>query len=62
MNDLVKNAKILSQLTFQVDVPFGVEKKQYFCMRADTISINGRDCKMIQLMDISQTVQYDDVV
>jgi hypothetical protein len=40
-----------------------VDSKFFFCLQiVDKIVMNDMDCKMIQFIDISKTVQYDEAV
>jgi hypothetical protein len=40
-----------------------VDSKQYFCLQLiDQMIMNDKACKMIQFIDISKTVQYDEAV
>jgi signal transduction histidine kinase len=73
LNDLVsemlKNPNQFGSLTFELydqesgGAPSEVDQNQYFVLQmVDHIRMNDEDCKMIQLIDISKTVQYDEAV
>ena len=71
LNDLIFYAisatDRFSSMTFQMQLPDtisdDVDSKQYFCLQVvDKMTMNDMACKMIQFIDISKTVQYDEAV
>lgn len=66
---MLNNPDVYGGLTFQIQLPdtnedeTDVDQKFFFCLQiVDHMLMNDKECKMIQFIDISKTVQYDEAV
>ena len=69
LHDLITSAfsgdEDITKYTFQIELPFeqSIDDTQYFSVQiVDSMVMNDRACKMIQLVDISKNVQYDEAI
>ena len=73
LNDIIVSTlnfpERFTSMIFQLQLPdtnddqSDVDSKQYFCLQVvDHIMMNDKTCKMVQFIDISKTVQYDEAV